>query len=84
MRSNGLRAIWPGFDSRQEVRDFSFHSVYTDSETYPFSYTQVSGPLVSGVRRPECKTDHSPPSSVEVKNDGAIPALPSIHLHSVV
>jgi hypothetical protein len=29
-----------------------------------------------GVKRPECEADHSPPSSAEVKNVGAIPPRP--------
>jgi hypothetical protein len=29
-----------------------------------------------GVKWQGCETDHSPPSSAEVKNDGAIPPLP--------
>jgi hypothetical protein len=30
------------------------------------------------VKWPECEADHSPPSSAEVKNGGAIPPLPDI------
>jgi hypothetical protein len=32
------------------------------------------------VKRPEREADHSPPSSAEVKNGGAIPPLP--HMYS--
>jgi hypothetical protein len=31
--------------------------------------------LVLGMKSPGCEADHSPPSSVEVKNGGAIPPL---------
>jgi hypothetical protein len=34
------------------------------------------GGLSLGVKRPGHETDHSPPSSAEVKNGGAIPPLP--------
>jgi hypothetical protein len=35
------------------------------------------------LKRPGHETDHSPPSSAKVKNDGAIPSLP-ISLHGMV
>jgi hypothetical protein len=35
----------------------------------------VPGAISPGVKRPGCATDHSPPSSVEVKNGG------ELHLH---
>jgi hypothetical protein len=49
-----------------------------------FLYSITPGPAVGptaiqwvpGVNRPGCEADHSPPSSVEVKNGGAIPPLP--------
>jgi hypothetical protein len=43
----------------------------------------VSGALSPGVKQQELEADHSPPSSVEVKEGGAIPALP-ICLHGIV
>jgi hypothetical protein len=36
----------------------------------------TGGLLTQGVKRPGCEADHSPPSSAEVKNGGAIPPLP--------
>jgi hypothetical protein len=36
---------------------------------------RVPGALSSGVKRQERKANHSPPSSAEVKNGGAIPPL---------
>jgi hypothetical protein len=43
----------------------------------------VLGSLLAGLKRPGCEADHSPPSSGEVKNGGAIPPL-SIGLHGVM
>jgi hypothetical protein len=40
------------------------------------------GPLSAEKNQPESEADHSPPSSTEVKKDGAIPPLP-IHRHDV-
>jgi hypothetical protein len=36
----------------------------------------VLGVLSSGLKWPGCEADHSPPSSAEVQNVGAIPPLP--------
>jgi hypothetical protein len=38
----------------------------------------VAGGNSLGVKRPGREADHSPPSSTEVKNGGAIPPLPHI------
>jgi hypothetical protein len=38
----------------------------------------VRGALSPGVKRPGREADHSPPSSAEVKNGGAIPPLPNM------
>jgi hypothetical protein len=40
------------------------------------SYPIGTGGLSLGVKRPEREADHSPPSSAQVKNDGATPPLP--------
>jgi hypothetical protein len=37
-----------------------------------------------GKMRPEREADYSPPSSVKVKNSGAIPQFPPIRIHGVV
>jgi hypothetical protein len=37
-------------------------------------------PLSRGVQRPGREADHSPPSSAEVKNGGAVPPLPRTSL----
>jgi hypothetical protein len=43
----------------------------------------VLGALSPGVKRPGREADHSPPSSAEVKNGGAVNPLP-IRLHDLV
>jgi hypothetical protein len=59
------------------VQDFSLlHSIQTDSGAHPASYQWVSGALSPAIMRPGCEADHSPRSSAEVKNGGAIPPLP--------
>jgi hypothetical protein len=46
----------------------------------------LSQPLVQwlpGIKQLQHEADHSPPSSLEVKNGGGIPPLPT-HLHGVL
>jgi hypothetical protein len=70
----GLRAGRFGFLSRQGRDIFSLlHSVHTGSGAHPISYMSTMGP---GVRRPVSDADHSPLSSAEVMNGGAITPLP--------
>jgi hypothetical protein len=58
------------------VRDFLFpHSVQTHSRAYPASYPMGTG---TWVNQRGHETEHSPPSSTEVKNGGSIPPLPHI------
>jgi hypothetical protein len=45
--------------------------------------TQPPIQWVPGLKQPEREGDHSPPTSADVKNCGAIPPLP-IRLHSLV
>jgi hypothetical protein len=52
------------------------HSVQTGSGAHPESYPMGTGALSPGVKRPGREADHSPPSSADVKNGGAIPLLP--------
>jgi hypothetical protein len=59
-------------------RERDFHpldSVHTGSGAYPASYPVSTAASFPGLERPECEAEHSP-SSVEVKNGGAIPPLP--------
>jgi hypothetical protein len=44
----------------------------------------VAGALLLGVRRPGLETDHSPPSSAEVKDARSYASIPAIRLHDVV
>jgi hypothetical protein len=64
----------------EEAGDFSLpHSIQTGSGVHPFSHpmgTRGSFPWGGGrLKQVGHETDHSPPSSVEVKKDGAIPPL---------
>jgi hypothetical protein len=46
--SDGLRASWPGFESRQE-QDFSLlHNIQTGSGAYPTSYSMVTDVKTAG------------------------------------
>jgi hypothetical protein len=83
MRNQGsLVRIATGYrlDGRGSVTDGgkSFvHSVQTSSGAHPASYPMgTQGVLFSEVKRAGCGADHSPPSSSDAKNDGAVPSLP--------
>jgi hypothetical protein len=69
-----------GLDGRGSIpgrQGFSLlHSVQTDSVAHQTSYPLGNGGSSSGVKLPEHETDHSPPSSAEVKTVEAIPPLP--------
>jgi hypothetical protein len=57
--------------------DFSFlHRVQTGHGFHPASYPMGTGGSSPRVNRPGHEADYSPPSSVEVKNGGAMPPLP--------
>jgi hypothetical protein len=63
------------------ARDFNLLcNVQTGSGAHPASYP---GALSPGVERPGRQADHSPPSSAEVENGGAVPLL-SLRLHGAV
>jgi hypothetical protein len=54
-----------------------FHCVQTGSGTRAVSYPiGTRGYYPPGVKQLGHEADHSPPSSVEVKNSGVIPSLP--------
>jgi hypothetical protein len=57
-----------GFDSRRELGIFLFTTAFTTAlvPTQP-PLQWVRGALSLGVKQPEREADHSPPSSVEVK-----------------
>jgi hypothetical protein len=48
------------------------HNVQTGSRATQPPIQWVSGALSPGIKRPGSAADRSPPSSAEVKNDGAI------------
>jgi hypothetical protein len=55
-------------------RDFSrSHYIQTSCVTHPAHYLVIFGALSLGVKRLVCETDHSLPSSAEVKNVFALP-----------
>jgi hypothetical protein len=60
------------------------HRVQNGSGAYPASYSRATGALSLGVKRPERKADHSPPSSAEVKNAWNYTSTLPIRLHGVV
>jgi hypothetical protein len=72
--SDGLRAGRTGNDSRQrqEICPFSAAFIQALGPIQP-RILWVSTALSPGLKRPGREADHSPPSSIEVKNDGAIP-----------
>jgi hypothetical protein len=51
-------------------------NVQTGSGVYAASYPMGTGAPSPGVKLQGCETDHSPPTSAEVKNVGAIPSFP--------
>jgi hypothetical protein len=70
-------------DSRQE-QDFSLlHSLQTGCGAHPVSCPMGTGCDFPGVKWPRPETDHSAPSTAEVKNGGAIILLPLDH-HGIV
>jgi hypothetical protein len=61
------------------AKDFSIiHSVQTGSEANPASYSMGTKGSVPGVKQSRREADHSPRSTAEVKNEGAIPPLPHV------
>jgi hypothetical protein len=56
-------------------KDFSLvHSVQTGSGVH--TANEYRGPYTPGVKQQGREAEHSPPSSIKVKNGGAIPLLP--------
>jgi hypothetical protein len=74
--SDGLRTGRPGFDSRHgKIFPFSTASRPAVGPSQP-PIQWVQRAVYPGVKRPACEADHSPPSSADVRNGGAIPPLP--------
>jgi hypothetical protein len=79
------RAGEPGFKCRQgqEIFLFPITSIPALRPTQ-IPIQRVPGDASSGVKRPGCEADHSPPSSSEVKNGGAVsPLLHTSSWHGV-
>jgi hypothetical protein len=77
--SDGLRP-----DGRCSIpsrgRDFSLlRNVQNGSGAHPASH-----PIGKAEKRPRCEANHSPPSSAEVKNDGAVYLHSSTRLNGIV
>jgi hypothetical protein len=72
MYSDGLRSGRPGFDSRQGQQIVLFSTASSPS----LGPTQPPIQWVPGGKRPVREADHSPQSSAEVKNGGALPPFP--------
>jgi hypothetical protein len=60
------------------------HRVQSGSGAHPASYPIGTRGSFSAVKRPGRETDHSPPSSAEVKNARRYTSTPPVRLHGVV
>jgi hypothetical protein len=79
----GLNDWW--FESRQELGIFLFTTasrLALGPNQPPIQW--VPGAISLGVRRPRRESDHSPPSSAEVKNAWKYTSALPIRLHGVV
>jgi hypothetical protein len=65
-----------GFDSQQGQEIFLYSTASRPALSPTQPHIQWYRVLSAGVKRPGREGDHSPPASAEVKNGGAIPALP--------
>jgi hypothetical protein len=76
--SDGMETGY-GFDGQGLIPARTFlHSIQTGSGANLDSCPVGTRGSFPWVKQPEREADHSPPSSAEVKNDGAIPPLPHI------
>jgi hypothetical protein len=57
--------------------------VKTSSRIHTTSHPVSTGESFPAIKRQGCEADHSPPSSSEVKNCGAVPPF-LVHLHGMV
>jgi hypothetical protein len=77
--SNRLWAAQLGFLSQQKQEIFLYSTASRPAlEPTHSPFQCVPGALSLGIKQPRREADHSPPSSAEVKNGGAIPPLPHI------
>jgi hypothetical protein len=82
--SDGIATSY-GLDSRGSIpgsgnRFSILHNVQTGSEAHPASYPVGIAGCFSGIKRPGRESDHSPPFSTKVRNDGAIPHPPYVFM----
>ena len=74
--------VWDSNPSRE--RGFSLHqNVQTDSGTHAAPYSVGIGTSFRRGKQPMSETDHSPPSSVEVKNEWRYISTPPLCLHGI-
>jgi hypothetical protein len=74
----GWEAERSEFESRWERDIFLLHVILSGTRAHPVSYS-----VGTGVKRPGCEADHSPPTSTEAKNTWIykfIPLTPSWHI----
>jgi hypothetical protein len=65
--------------------NFSFqHHVKNGSGSHPAFYAVGTRGSFSGIKVAGCEADHSPPSSVEVKNVWNYTSTPPVCLHGVM
>jgi hypothetical protein len=83
--SAGLRDGWSGVRVPADFGVFLFTtaSILALGPTEP-PIQWVAGALSLEIKRPEGEADHSPPSSIEVKNVWSYISTPSIRLHGAV
>jgi hypothetical protein len=80
-----LRVQWSGVPVPVGAGNFSLHHrAQTGSGAHPASYPMGTRGSFLGVKRPERKADHSPPSSAKVKVCVGIYLHSPIRLHDVV
>jgi hypothetical protein len=83
--SDWLRTGWSGFESWCRLGIFLFTTASRTAlrPTQP-PIQRVPGALSLGVKRPGRETDHSPPSSAEVRNAWSYTSTHPIRLYGVV
>jgi hypothetical protein len=67
-----------------EISFFLHHRVQTGSGVNPASCVMGSGDLTPGIKRLGRAADHSPTSSVEIKNAWSYASTPPVCLHGAV
>jgi hypothetical protein len=77
--------MWSGVKVTARAGDFSlYHHVQTGSGAHTASYPMGTRDSSLWVKWPGHEADHSPPSSVEVKNVWSYTTTPPLHIHCMV